>query len=221
MHRYAASLAPVAMAPGTAACSPDLVRVPTDTPARQSADTAATALGLCGLDYSGRANRCTLTPRDFWPTATKTGQSFANYTLDPAACAHAVSVTPNPEPVQCDLGSPFFPDHERVTELARVEVTGMHTAQLYVLDSATIVSATVREVIGLCVGAATKITRLARACGAKMASGALATSVNGAIDMAVVVQDNQVVALTFAGRTRLSESRKIALLYQAARLADR
>jgi hypothetical protein len=98
----------------------------------------------------------------------------------------------------------------------------MHTAQLYVLDSATIASATVRDVIlGLGVGGATKITRLARACGAKMASAALATTVNGAIDIAVVVQDIQAVALTFAGHTRLSESRKIALLYQAATLADR
>ena len=98
----------------------------------------------------------------------------------------------------------------------------MHTAQLYVLDSATIVSATVREVIlGLGVGAATKITRLARAPGARMTSGALATTVNVAIDMAVVVQDNQAVALTFAGHTRPSESRKIALPYQAATLADR
>ncbi len=98
----------------------------------------------------------------------------------------------------------------------------MHTAQLYVLDSATIVSAPVREVIlGLGVGAATKITRLARACGAKLASGALTTIVNVAIDMAVVVQDNQPVALTFAGDTRLSESRKTALLYQAETLADR
>lgn len=98
----------------------------------------------------------------------------------------------------------------------------MHTAQVYVLDSATIVSATVREVIlGLGVGAATKITRLARGCGATMASGALATAVNVAIDMTVVVQDNQAVALTCAGHNRLSESRKIALLYQAATLADR
>ena len=79
MRRYAAALAPVAMAPGTAACSPDLVRVPTDTPAPQSADTAATALGLYGLDYSGRASRYTLMPHDVWPTVTKTGQAFANY----------------------------------------------------------------------------------------------------------------------------------------------
>ena len=98
----------------------------------------------------------------------------------------------------------------------------MHTAHLYVLDSATIVSATVREVIlGLGVGAAKKITRLARDCGAKMASRALATTVNVAIDMAVVVQDNQAVVLTFAGDNRLSESCKIALLYQAATLVDR
>lgn len=101
-------------------------------------------------------------------------------------------------------------------------VTGMHTAQWYVLDSATIMSATVRDVIvGLGVGAATKITRSARACGAKMASGTLAATVNGAIDMAVVVQDNKAVALASAGHTRMSESRKIALLYQAATLADR
>jgi hypothetical protein len=119
MRRSAAALPLAAMALGTAACSPDPVRVPTDTPAPQSSDTAATALGLCGLDYSGRASRYTLTPHDVWPTATKTGQAFANYTLDPAACAHALSVTPNPEPVQCDLGFPFFPDDERVTELAR------------------------------------------------------------------------------------------------------
>ena len=210
------------MALGTAACSPYLVRVPSGTPAPQSAGATATAFGLCGLDYSGRASRYTLTPHDVWPTATKTDQAFANYTLDLAARAHALSVTPNPEPVQCDLGLPFFPDDERVMELARVVVTGMHTVRLYVLDSATIVSATVREVIlVLGVGAATKITRLARACGAKMASGALATTVNGAIDMAVVVQDNQAVALTFAGHTGLSESGKIALLYQAATLADR
>jgi hypothetical protein len=98
----------------------------------------------------------------------------------------------------------------------------MHTAQLYVLDSATIMSSTVREaILGLGVGAATKITRLARPCGAKMASGALTTTVNVAIDMAVIFQDNQAVALTFAGHNRLSESRKIALLYHAATLADR
>ena len=82
--------------------------------------------------------------------------------------------------------------------------------------------ATVREVIlGLGVDAASKITWLARGCGAKMGSGASATSVNGAINMAVVVQDNQAVALTVAGYTTLSESRKIAVLYQAATLADR
>jgi hypothetical protein len=119
MRRYAAALDLAAMALGTAACLPDLVRVPTDTPAPQSADTAATALGLCGLDYSGRASRYTLTPHDVWPTATKTRHAFANYTLDPAAFAHAPSVTPNPEPVHSDLGFPFFPDDERVTELAR------------------------------------------------------------------------------------------------------
>jgi hypothetical protein len=58
---------------------------------------------------------------------------------------------------------------------------------------------------------------------AAMALGtdAWATTVNVTIDMAVVVQDNQAVALTFAGHTRLSESRKIALLRQAAALADR
>jgi len=117
MRRYAAARAPVAVALGTSACSPDLVRVPTDTPVPQSADTAATALGLCGLDYAGRTSRYTLTPHDVWPSATKTGQAFANYTLDPAACAHALSVTPNPEPVHWDLGFPFFPDDERVTEL--------------------------------------------------------------------------------------------------------
>jgi len=78
----------------------------------------------------------------------------------------------------------------------------MHTAQLYVLESATIVAANVRAVIpGLGVCAATKITRLARACGAKMASGALATLVNVAIDMAVIVQDNQAVALTLPATT--------------------
>ena len=83
MRRYAAALAPAAMALGTAACSPDLVRVPTDTPAPQSSDTAATALGLCGLDYSGRASRYTLTPHDVWPTATKTGQAFALHPRSP------------------------------------------------------------------------------------------------------------------------------------------
>ena len=116
MRRYAAGLALPAMALGTGACSPDPVRVPTDTPAPQSADTA-TAVGVCGLDHSSRASWYTLAPHDVWPTATKTGQAFANYTLDPGACAHALSVTPNPEPVQCDLGFPFFPDDERVTEL--------------------------------------------------------------------------------------------------------
>ena len=62
---------------------------------------------------------------------------------------------------------------------------------------------------------------VALAATAKMASGVLATTVNRAIDMAVVVRDNQAVALTFAGHTRPSESGKIALLYQAATLDDR
>jgi hypothetical protein len=117
MRRYAAALALAAMGARDGRVLARPGPVPTDTPASQSADTAATALGRCGLDYSGRASRYTLTPHDVWPTATKTGQAFANYTLDPAACAHALSVTPNPEPVRCDLGFPFFPDDERVTEL--------------------------------------------------------------------------------------------------------
>jgi hypothetical protein len=222
MRRHAAVLALATMALGTAAGSPDPARVSTDTPARRSADTDATALGLCGLDYSGRASRYTLTPYDVWPTATKTGQAFANHTLDPAVCAHALSVTPNPEPMQCDLDFPFSPDDERVTELARAVVPFMNTAQLFVLDSVTIVSATVREVIlGLGVDAATKFTRLARVCGAKAPSGALATTVIRAIDMAAVVQDNRAGALSSAGHTRLSELGQIALQHQPATLADR
>ena len=117
MRRCAVALAVAAMAHGTTGSEPDLVRVPTDTPAPQSAGTAATALGLCGLDYSGRANRYTLTPHDVWPTATKTGQAFANYTLDPPACPHAPVGDRESEPVQGDLGFPSFPDDEQVTEL--------------------------------------------------------------------------------------------------------
>lgn len=44
---------------------------------------------------------------------------LAAMALGTAACSPALSVTPNPEPVQRDLGFPFFPDDERVTELAR------------------------------------------------------------------------------------------------------
>ena len=191
MRRYATARAPVAIALGTAACSPDLVRVPTDTAAPQSADTAATARHLRSR-LLRPSQPVHIDAHDVWPAATKARPGVRQ--LRPRSRSLRARPDGGPESATGAMGS-------RLSALCgrrpgdgtgRVVVTGMHTTQLYVLDSATIVSAPVREVIlGLGVGAATKITRLARACGAKLASGALTTIVNVAIDMAVVVQDNQ------------------------------
>jgi hypothetical protein len=217
----AAALAAVLTAGALAACTPDVVRVAGAHPQPVETLTTGDPHAVCGPDDSAEADQFMLTRADIWPDATSVGQGFSNYTLDPAACAASLAATPNPEPVACDLNFPYYPDGEEVTELARIHVVGIHTAQeLKIGDGGVVVSAMHETVLDLSANAGSDVLRLARKCGARSFAGVYASTTGGVIDMLLEIGETHAVAVTFDGHSGLTNVQKQHLLAKAVSLLD-
>ena len=217
----AALAAVVIMTTGSvAACTPDVVRVAGAHPQPAVAQSTG-ANAVCGLDDSAEADRYMLTRNDIWRDAPSVGQGFSNYTLDPAACAASLAATPNPEPVACDLNFPYFPDDEEVTELARIGVVGIHTAQELKVNGDGVVVSTMHEtVLDLSGTAGVGVLRFARKCGAKPLASGYATTSGGVIDMLLEIDEVHAVAVTFDDHSGLTNVQKRDLLARAVSLLD-
>jgi hypothetical protein len=203
------------------ACTPEVVRVagahsgPVETP------SSAAPPAVCGPDDSAKADRFMLTRDDIWEDAASVGQGYANYTLDPAACAGILAATPNPEPVACDLNFPYYPDSEELTELARIHVVGVHTAQdVKVGNDGVVVSAMHETVLDLSANAGAAVLRLARKCGAKPLAGVYGSTSGGVIDMLLDIDETHAVAVTFDNHSGLTNVQKRDLLAKAVSLLD-
>ena len=216
----AAALAAALTAGGLSACTADVVSVAGAHPQPVEA-SAADPHTVCGPDASSKADRFMLTSTDTWPDVPSVAQGFANYTLDPAACTATLAATPNPEPVACDLNFPYYPDSEKVTELARIDVVGIHTAQeLKVSDDGVVISAMHETVLDLSANAGSDVLRLARKCGAKPFAGGYATTSGGVIDMLLEIDEVHAVAVTFDDHSGLTNVQKRDLLARAVSLLD-
>jgi hypothetical protein len=215
----AAALAAVLTAGGLAACTPDVVPVAGAHPQPVQSPSIADPHAVCGPDDSAEADRFMLTRDDIWEDVASVGQGFANYTLDPTACAAVLAATPNPEPVVCDLNFPYYPDSEELTELARIHVVGIHTAQeLKVGDGGVVVSAMHETVLDLSAGAGADVLRLARKCGARPFAGGYASASGGVIDMLLEIDETHAVAVTFDDHSGLTNVQKQDLLARAVSL---
>jgi hypothetical protein len=216
----AAALAAMLTAGGLAACTADVVPVAGAHPQPVEA-SAADPHTVCGPDASSKADRFMLTSTDIWPDVPSVAQGFANYTLDPVACTATLAATPNPEPVACDLNFPYYPDSERVTELARIDVVGIHTAQeLKVGDDGVVISAMHETVLDLSANAGSDVLRLARKCGARPFAGGYATTSGGVIDMLLEIDEVHAVAVAFDDHSGLTNVQKRDLLARAVSLLD-
>jgi hypothetical protein len=223
MRRTAIAVAAASVAAltagGLAACTPDVV--PVAGAHRQPVQTVSTAdpHAVCGPDDSAEADRFMLTRDDIWEDAPSVGQGFANYTLDPAACAAVLAATPNPEPVACNLNFPYYPDSEELTELARIHVVGVHTAQeLKVGGGGVVVSAMHETVLDLSANAGGAVLRLASKCGARPFAGVYATTSGRVIDMLLDINETHAVAVTFDDHSGLTNVQKQELLSTAVSL---
>src|SRR5262245_21195235 len=214
----AATIAAVALA----ACTSDVMPTGRHRPVPDAAALNAPApVTLCGVDGSTRAGVFMLTQRDVWPDSSTTRQGYTNYTLDPAACAGVLAATPRPQPVDCGVGFPYYPQNQQVSELARINVVAFHVAQLLNVASDGTVASTVSEVVlNLGPGSGPEVEALARRCGAQTTAGVLHTSIRGSIDMILQVDASRVVALTFDLHTRFTNAQKVALLNKAEALAS-
>jgi hypothetical protein len=216
----ATALAAIVTAGCLTACTADVVPVAGARPQPVEASTADPH-AVCGPDASSKADRFMLTSVDIWPDVASVVQAFANYTLDPAACTATLAATPNPEPVACDLNFPYYPDSEKVTELARIDVLGIHTAQeSKVGDDGVVISAVHETVLDLSANAGSDVVRLARKCGAKPIVGGYATTSGGVIDMLLELDEVHAVAVTFDEHSGLTNAQKRDLLIRAATLLD-
>jgi hypothetical protein len=203
------------------ACTPDVVPVAGAHPQPAVAESTGGADAVCGPDDSAEADRFMLTRNDIWRDVASVGQGFSNYTLDPAACAASLAATPNPEPVACNLNFPYFPDDEEVTELARIGVTGIHTAQELKIGDDGVVVSTMREtVLDLSGDAGAGVLRLASKCGAKPLVSGYATTNDGVIDMLLDIFPMRAVAVTFDAQSGLSSAQKQGLLARALSLLN-
>jgi len=217
----AAALAAVLTAAGLAACTPDVVPVAGAHPQPVQTPSIADPHAVCGPDDSAEADRFMLTRDDIWEDAASVGQGFANYTLDPAACAAVLAATPNPEPVACDLNFPYYPDSEELTELARIHVVGIHTAQeLKIGDGGVVVSAMHETALDLSAGAGADVLRLARKCGARPFAGGYASTSGRVIEMLLEIDETHAVAVTFDDHSGLTNVEKQDLLAKAVSLLD-
>ena len=221
MRRTAIAVALAAMVTaGLAACTADIVPVAGAHPQPVDA-SAADPHTVCGPDASSKADRFMLTSVDTWPDVASVAQGFANYTLDPAACTATLAATPNPEPIACDLNFPYYPDNEKVTELARINIVGIHTAQeLKVGDDGVVISAVHETVLDLSGNAGSDVVRLARKCGAKPFVGGYVTANGGVIDMLLELDEVHAVAVTFDDHSGLTNAQKKDLLARAVSLLD-
>ena len=216
----AVALAAMVTAGGLTACTADIVPVAGAHPQPVEA-SAADPHAVCGPDASSGADRFMLTSVDIWPAVASVAQGFANYTLDPAACTATLAATPNPEPIACDLNFPYYPDSEKVTELARIDMVGIHTAQeLKVGDDGVVISAVHETVLDLSGNAGSDVVRLARKCGAKPFVGGYATTTRGVIEMLLELDDVHAVAVTFDEHSGLTNAQKKNLLARAVSLLD-
>jgi hypothetical protein len=217
----AAVLAAVVTAGGLIACTPEVVPIAGAHPRPVETPSTAAPDAVCGPDDSAKADRFMLTRDDIWEDAASVGQGFANYTLDPAACAAVLAATPKPEPVACDLNFPYYPDNEELTELARIKVVGLHTAEeLKVGNDGVVVSAMHETVLDLSANAGTDVVRLARKCGAKRLAGVYGSTNGGVIDMLLESGATHAVAVTFDNHSGLTNVEKQELLDKAVSLLD-
>jgi len=202
-------------------CAPDVVAGPAERPAPFDLSSTPRRIGVCGIDGSLRASIFMLTQTDVWPHAASLSQGYANYTLDPATCADTLAATPKPEPVRCDLGFPYYPDAEQATELARIGIRGMHTAELLNLRPDGTVASMVREVVlNLGPESAGKVAGLARECGAKPTTTGYAQKAGPGIGLLLNIDEARAVALAFDQNTGLTTAQKLALFNRAQTLAD-
>jgi hypothetical protein len=217
----AAVLAAAVTAGGLIACTPEIIPIAGAHPRPVATPSTAAPYAVCGPDDSAKADRFMLTRDDIWEDAASVGQGFANYTLDPAACAAVLAATPNPEPVVCDLNFPYYPDNEELTELARINVVGVHMAQeLKVGKDGVVVSAMHETVLDLSANAGPDVLRLARKCSAKPFAGVYGSTSGGVIDMLLEIDETHAVALTFDHHSGLTNVQKEDLLAKAVSLLD-
>jgi hypothetical protein len=204
-----------------AACTPDVIHGSGPSPLPFGLASTPSSIGVCGLDASARADIFMLTQDDVWPHAASLSQGYANYTLDPATCADTLAATPNPEPVRCDLGFPFYPDAEQVTELARIGVIGMHTAELLNLRTDGTVASMVREIVlNLGPGSGAKVAALAKQCGATSTATGFVRRAGPGVGLLLNIDADRAVALTFDQNTGLTVTQQAALLGKAEALAN-
>ncbi|HEY7175025.1 MAG TPA: hypothetical protein VH442_08920 [Micromonosporaceae bacterium] len=212
-------------------CTTDVIPTGHNAPALATSQFAAPAPTLCGPDASTRASVFMLTQKDLWPDSSTTRQAYANYTLDPTACQTVLAATPNPEPVDCGEGFPYYPENQQISELARIGVVAFHAAQLQDVASDGTVSSMVSEfVLNLAPGAGTQLVSLARRCGAQSSLGLLTSTVQGRIEMVLQVgilssasrlpDASIAVALTFDAHAPFTNEERLDLLNKAEALAS-
>ncbi|HEY7174384.1 MAG TPA: hypothetical protein VH442_05655 [Micromonosporaceae bacterium] len=230
MLRTVIVAAAAVVAVALAGCTTDVIPTGHNAPAATS-QFAAPAPTLCGPDASTRASVFMLTQKDLWPDSSTTRQAYANYTLDPTACQGVLAATPNPEPVDCSEGFPYYPENQQVSELARIGIVAFHAAQLQDVASDGTVSSMVSEfVLNLAPGAGSQLVSLARRCGAQSNLGLLTSTVQGRIEMVLQVgilssasrlpDASIAVALTFDEHATFTNEEKLELLNKAEALAS-
>lgn len=205
----------------TAACTPDVVSVDAASASDRAGASGRAAVGICGGRQSVAEPGLLLTAHDVWPAIDDVGKVVSDTSLDDAACRAAV---PEPTPVSCELGFPWYAPDALPIALAGLGVTRVREAEFLRVRPDRSVSGRVSEyVLTLSGAAAAHIEQAAVRCDGVQAPDTqppvytIRDDHNG-ITVAVRVGYDTAVGLTYTG-AGLNDATKLALLDKATKLA--
>lgn len=209
-----------------AACTPDVVSVDAASASDRAGASGRAAVGICGGRQSVAQPGLLLTEHDVWPAIDDVGKIASDMSLDDAACRAAVAAVPEPTPVSCELGFPWYASDALPIALAGLGVTRVREAEFLRVRPDRSVSGRVSEyVLTLSGAAAAHIEQAAVTCDGVQAPDTqppvytIRDDLNG-ITVAVRVGYGTAVGLTYTG-AGLNDATKLALLDKAADLALR
>jgi hypothetical protein len=208
------------------ACTPDVVSVDAANASDRVGPSGHGPVGICGGRQNVAEPGLLLTAQDVWPAVNDVGTIASDISLDDNACREAVAAAPEPTPVSCELGFPWYASDALPTALAALGVTRVREAEFLRVRADRSVSGQVTEtVLTLSGSAAARIEQAAVACDGVQASNAqppvyTIRDYSGEIAVAVRVGYRTAIGLTFSGAD-LNDATKLALLDKAAELASR
>jgi hypothetical protein len=112
------------------------------------------AVGICGGRQSVAQPGLLLTEHDVWPAIDDVGKIASDMSLDDAACRAAVAAVPEPTPVSCELGFPWYASDALPIALAGLGVTRVREAEFLRVRPDRSVSGRVSEYVLTLSGAA-------------------------------------------------------------------